>query len=132
MRCPCDLDQNYEQCCGRYIDQHQYAPTPSALMRSRYSAFVLGRMDYIAATMRKDALKNFDAHETATWLKDVSWQKVVLFKEQLKTPRRGFVLFEAYYLFKEKPKMMRERSEFQKIGDRWFYVDGKLVDPQPK
>ena len=51
--CPCDSGQTYVQCCGPW---HQglglgvFAPTPEALMRSRYSAFALGLVDYLTAT----------------------------------------------------------------------------------
>ena len=50
--CPCDSGQTYVQCCGPW---HQglglgvFAPTPEALMRSRYSAYVLGLVDYLLA-----------------------------------------------------------------------------------
>ncbi len=32
-------------CCGRYLDHDTPAPDAEHLMRSRYSAFVLGRAD---------------------------------------------------------------------------------------
>jgi SEC-C motif-containing protein len=46
--CPCG-SSNYAQCCKPYHDGAA-APTAEALMRSRYSAYVLGLMDYVYAT----------------------------------------------------------------------------------
>uniref|UniRef100_UPI00286B9F96 YchJ family metal-binding protein n=1 Tax=Polaromonas sp. TaxID=1869339 RepID=UPI00286B9F96 len=39
----------FPACCGRYLDDFAGTPAPDAesLMRSRYSAFVLGRSDYL-------------------------------------------------------------------------------------
>ena len=48
--CPYGLGMPYEACCGRFISAVSSAPTAEALMRSRYSAYVLGRIDYLKAT----------------------------------------------------------------------------------
>ena len=51
--CPCDSGQTYVDCCGAWhlgLLQGLHAPTPEALMRSRYSAYVLGLIDYLLAT----------------------------------------------------------------------------------
>ena len=51
--CPCDSGQTYVDCCGPWhagLLQGLHAPTPEALMRSRYSAYVLGLPDYLLAT----------------------------------------------------------------------------------
>ena len=42
--------KRYAGCCGRYIDLGGIAPTAEALMRSRYTAYTLGREDYLLAT----------------------------------------------------------------------------------
>ena len=55
--CPCGQCDargqtlQFTACCGRYLD-HDDTPAPDAerLMRSRYSAFVLGRTDYLRAS----------------------------------------------------------------------------------
>jgi SEC-C motif-containing protein len=48
--CPCGLPATYFSCCGRYHQGEQAgrAPTPEALMRSRYSAFVKDLRPYPA------------------------------------------------------------------------------------
>ncbi|HVL75240.1 MAG TPA: YchJ family metal-binding protein, partial [Noviherbaspirillum sp.] len=40
--CPCG-GQNYETCCARYIEGEALAQTAEQLMRSRYSAYTLGK-----------------------------------------------------------------------------------------
>ena len=50
--CPCESGKRYAECCGRWHAGPQFlqAPDAEALMRSRYSAFVLDRLDYLLAT----------------------------------------------------------------------------------
>lgn len=51
--CPCGSGQKYKKCCRRY---HQGARAPDALslMRSRYSAYAAGAVDYIIDTTHPD------------------------------------------------------------------------------
>ena len=54
--CPCGrLDAKkqalaYVSCCGQYLDGELTAPDAESLMRSRYSAFVLEKADYLLST----------------------------------------------------------------------------------
>ena len=54
--CPCDLGKRYADCCGRYHAGalRLGAPTADALMRSRYSAYVLQLDDYLLDTWHPD------------------------------------------------------------------------------
>ena len=49
--CPCRLraeDQKpYSACCAPYLEAGKPAPTAEALMRARYSAFALGKIDFL-------------------------------------------------------------------------------------
>ena len=38
---------SYAACCARYIEEKLPAPSAEALMRSRYTAFALGDIDYL-------------------------------------------------------------------------------------
>ena len=56
FNCPCGrLDAKkqalaYARCCGQYLEGKLAAPDAQSLMRSRYSAFVLGLDDYLLQT----------------------------------------------------------------------------------
>lgn len=56
--CPCGSKISYSSCCGLYHSAKAIAPTPEALMRSRYTAYTQANFDYIKATMRGKLLKN--------------------------------------------------------------------------
>jgi SEC-C motif domain protein len=49
MLCPCCSELDYSDCCKPY-HTGTAAPTALALMRSRYSAYALGLIDYIIQT----------------------------------------------------------------------------------
>ena len=61
-QCPCGSGQDLDRCCAPYIDGNP-APTAEALLRSRYTAYVLGNVDYIAHTMSMDIRDTFDQIE---------------------------------------------------------------------
>lgn len=53
MMCPCGSGFPYDKCCGKY-HAGAAAPTAEALMRSRFSAFVLRDEDYVLRTWDPD------------------------------------------------------------------------------
>lgn len=128
MICPCGPSIPYAQCCGQYIDMNVLAPTPEALMRSRYTAFVLGKIDYLSQTMQGKALKVFKFEGLECWLKQIQWQGLIIIRTHMKTTRHGFVTFEATYLEEGLVKTIHEKSEFKKINNKWFYVDGQHLN----
>ncbi|AOH36993.1 YchJ family protein [Luteimonas sp. JM171] len=52
--CPCNPGTSYSSCCQPRHDGSAPAETAEALMRSRYSAYVLGLRDYLLATWHPD------------------------------------------------------------------------------
>jgi SEC-C motif-containing protein len=52
-KCPCGSGKLYSNCCKRYIKGKENAPIPEALMRSRYTAYVLHEIDYIMDTCKE-------------------------------------------------------------------------------
>lgn len=53
-QCLCDTGLNYADCCGPFHAGTTPAPTAVALMRSRYSAFTLGDVQYLRDTWHPD------------------------------------------------------------------------------
>ncbi len=49
-RCPCGTGLTYDECCGPLHAGTRAAATAEQLMRSRYSAFVVGDPAYLLAT----------------------------------------------------------------------------------
>ena len=118
--CPCGLGMPYDACCGRFISGASSAPTAEALMRSRYSAYVLGDGAYIARTWAEET-RPADLHvnpagEPFTRLQVVSTSGGGPFDAE------GTVEFAAHY----PGGAMRERSRFERRAGSWVYVDGSV------
>lgn len=126
MRCYCGSTKEYEACCGRFVDGSKGAPDAESLMRSRYSAYVIGDGDYLVETTVPDKRVPQDADLIAAHAQNTTWLKLdVLHEEAFDDEAR--VEFKAYY--KESDGMIRvhhELSTFLKIDGRWYYDSGEL------
>jgi len=124
--CYCGLDQSYEDCCGRF-HQGQSAETAEALVRSRYSAYVVGDLAYVRRTAAGKALQEAVNLEAANEQSTIAWKQLEIIRceEGGKHDNEGVVIFSAYFQNPDKPiEVMHEKSLFKKINGAWFYVDG--------
>lgn len=122
--CPCGSGKPLARCCGPLHDGTMVAPTAEALMRSRYSAFVLGREAYALASWhpstRPAALDL--ASDTRKWLGlDVRAHRV-----DPADPDRATVEFVARFRVEGRGHRLHETSRFVREDGRWLYVDGDL------
>jgi SEC-C motif-containing protein len=111
----------YADCCGCFIDHFNDTPAPDAehLMRSRYSAFVLARAEYLLATWRsstRPASLDFDA--------GAKWLGLGVREYKMTGADTAEVEFVARYRVAGAAVRLHERSRFVREDGRWFYVDG--------
>jgi SEC-C motif-containing protein len=96
------------------------APDAQALMRSRYSAFVLERADYLLATWhasKRPTRVSFDA--------GVKWLGLEVKDHKTLDDSHAEVEFVARQRDKSgRALRLHERSRFVHEGGRWYYVDG--------
>jgi len=124
--CPCGSAAGYAGCCGP-LHAGAAAATAEALMRSRYSAYVLGREDYLLATWhastRPGALLLAAQRPAPTWLGlEVRAQRGV-------DDGHAIVEFVARYRLGGGPaRRLHETSRFVREAGRWYYVDGDVRD----
>ncbi|MCB1050390.1 MAG: YchJ family protein [Acidobacteria bacterium] len=125
MLCPCDSGQPYDQCCQPIHLKPAHARTAEALMRSRYSAFVLNLEDYLWATLHPSSRIEaerpalHDTLETTRWL----GLSVLDRKEGGPDDAEGWVLFEAQFETQGHTFVHRENSHFVR-EDRWYFTAG--------
>ena len=122
--CPCGSNCDYADCCGIYINGIETAPTPEALMRSRYSAYSLAITDYIKITMRGKPVIGFNEDEAKVWAQNIHWIDLSIMGTSSKSPAVGYVEFEARFMDGDKLKCLHETSEFFAENGIWYYVDG--------
>ena len=134
--CPCGSKKAEKYCCGMYLSGKKQPETAEKLMRSRYSAFCRGNVDYLIATLHPDNRKPGDRQESTKSINNTQWLGLTVINTQQgrKNDSQGVVEFEAIYQAGE-PGQLHERSRFIKKAGRWFYVDGEILPgtiPKPK
>jgi len=128
-KCHCGTGLNYRDCCKPYIKGKKNAPTAEALMRSRYSAYVVGAIDYIFSTCSENISSRMDYESTKRWSEKATWRgfKILAVKGGEETSGRGTVHFEAYYEQEFMNHIYHEIANFEKENDRWIYVGGEII-----
>ena len=124
MICPCGSGLDYDACCGPIIAGHAAAPTPEALMRSRYTAFSRDEMDHLRASMVEEHRHEFDADDVRRWNRDTAWLSLEIL-ESSEGGDEGMVRFRAAFRSKGGTQSLTERSRFVRREGAWFYLDGE-------
>lgn len=119
--CYCGSNIPFGECCSLYINGIQKAPSAVALMRSRYTAYVIQNADYLIATTHLSTRKLFSKEEILTWSQENKWLRLEVLASTETT-----VTFKAYFLDSEmKAQTHHENSTFKREGDVWYYVTGE-------
>ena len=128
--CPCGSGKPEAACCARY-HAGELAPTALALMRSRYTAYVRGEIEYLLATHDASTRAPVDAKAVAKWSRDTEWQglEIVATEAGGETDDTGIVEFIARGATGGRAFAQRERSRFRKLDGAWFYLDRDAGTP---
>ncbi|EAU54404.1 YchJ family protein [Mariprofundus ferrooxydans] len=110
--CPCGSGSLFAGCCEPII-LGAAAPSAEALMRSRYSAYTLGRWDYLRESWHPDTRPSRVSPTGCQWL-------------GLTIVRATTDSVEFIAGFRENGKIMtlHETSRFARSGNHWRYLDG--------
>ncbi|MGO2338979.1 MAG: YchJ family protein [Psychrobacter sp.] len=155
--CPCQINPastsvgstplSYQDCCQPYHDAFYnnetdragniYAESAERLMRTRYSAFVLVRPEYIVKTTLPAQQDLLDVEAIESWAKETDWAGLEIVEHTPKLGKRhAKVEFKAYFNTKnnieglaEKTQAHHELSAFVKVKSkadndaRWYFLD---------
>jgi SEC-C motif-containing protein len=122
--CPCGSQRPLADCCDRL---HQGLPASSAeaLMRSRYSAYVLGRIDYLIRSTLPAQQAALDREAIQAWSAQSQWLglQVERCEAVAGDPDHGFVTFVARWADASGEQAQRERSAFVRQAGHWYFID---------
>lgn len=125
--CPCGRITEKGQalslaaCCA-LCHTRQNAPDAERLMRSRYSAFVLGNVPYLLSTLhasQRPATLELEA--------GIKWLGLEIKQHRITGTDTAEVEFVARFRVGGKAVRQHERSRFVREDGRWFYVDGDVL-----
>lgn len=115
--CPCGRHKTYENCCGKIHSNSSAAQTAEDLMRSRYTAFVMGNGKYLQKSHHPTTRPTKqEAKEIEKWAKAVSWLRLELLESWKGTENdlEGTVTFKAFFMDGLQVDVIQERSLFVK------------------
>jgi SEC-C motif-containing protein len=118
--CPCGLPKGYADCCGAY-HAGAAAPTAEALMRSRYSAYVLALEPYLRSTWHAGTRPTDVSPDEKT-----RWLGLEIRRQQATGPDSAIVEFIARYRIAGRAQRLHEVSRFVREDGRWYYLDGEF------
>jgi len=126
--CPCNQSKAYADCCQQYHLNKTFPETAEQLMRSRYSAYALGLVDYIVNTTHPTKVTKSLSKEIAQGIDETEWLGLEIVKsssDQIKD-KTGKVEFVASYSSKGVEGELHENSRFKKHQGHWAYLDGVI------
>lgn len=122
--CPCGTGLAYSACCGRWHEGAQYlqAPTAEALMRSRYTAFVQDRLDYLLQTWHPDTRPGaLEPNPPGR-----KWLGLRVIAHAQQDADHASVEFVARSRDAGRASRLHEISRFVRLDGRWRYLDGEF------
>ncbi|PQJ32370.1 Sec-C motif domain protein [Nonlabens arenilitoris] len=129
MHCPCDTQRLYKNCCAIAHHQINDVATAQQLMRSRYSAFVIGDIDFLQRSHHSSMRPSKkEAREIKQWTQSVDWIKLEVLQTNkgLKNDLTGTVEFKAYFMENGRVDVIHEHSRFCKENGHWVYLDAMV------
>lgn len=143
--CPCGSGKSGAACCQPYLDGTATAPTAEALMKSRFTAYCNGAVDYLFETHHRDSRSANERAEIERSIAATDWLNLLIIDTAKGRAQdsEGHVQFAAAFRKKSSGLIagggqaevgqMHERSFFIREDGAWFYVDGdQLLPHQPK
>lgn len=118
MQCPCNPNKKYSDCCLKAHQNINSVTSAEQLMRSRYSAFVLAKIDYLQIshhTSTRPSKK--EKKEILKWTKSVDWLRLEVLNTTIDT-----VEFKAFFMENGKIDVIYENSSFIKEKNYWVYL----------
>ena len=127
--CPCggaSGHETYAQCCQPYIEGLAVATTAEHLMRSRYSAYALGKSDYLLNTWHTSTRPDELLIAAAGTPHATRWLRLKIHSHTQLNDTQAQVMFTASYREGGRAYHLKEHSRFVQEQGRWFYVDGDV------
>lgn len=127
--CPCGSGKSYKDCCGPILSGAAKAQTAEALMRARYTAYVVHNIDFIINTCETgEKIAEIDKKATENWSRNSTWHGLQILRTEKGTEsdEEGIVEFEATYTQKGIRDIHHEIGGFKKINGEWLYSEGLM------
>jgi SEC-C motif domain protein len=131
--CHCGSARDATDCCLPVIRREREAATAEELMRSRYSAFAIGDVDWIMDSHHPETVDEVDRDEVARWSGSSEWLGLRIRSTEHGGPDddEGSVTFRARYKVQGQQVDHVERARFRRHEGAWRF-HSVIEDEQPE
>jgi len=122
--CSCGSDNLYGDCCAVAHKNVELVTTAEQLMRSRYTAYVLGDVEYLMKSHHSSTCPIKEKNEILKWTKSVKWLKleVLNINKGGVSDMEGSVEFKAHFEDNGVAELIHENSKFNRENNHWVYL----------
>ncbi|MGH7437123.1 MAG: YchJ family protein [Polyangiaceae bacterium] len=124
--CPCHSGLRYAACCAP-LHQGAPAPTPEALMRSRYAAFALGLGEYLVETLASSHPDRGVPRDGLVTELSRAKDRQRFLGLRIVRAQGDQVLFDARIFERGEDRSFAELSTFVREEGRWLYANGRVL-----
>jgi SEC-C motif domain protein len=128
--CPCQSRKTFDLCCEPYLKGRRQPGTAAELMRSRFTAYAEGRVDYLIASTALAQREALDRADLLQYCRSIRCLNLKILSTELggEGDETGTVLFHASLQVNGRRVLHRELSRFVREDGRWMYVEGETND----
>ena len=131
--CPCGTGASLADCCARLHQGARLPENAEALMRSRYTAYVLGKIDYIVASTVPAQQALLDVAAIEQWSRHTAWAGLTVHQHQPHIGKHhAQVAFNAHFQADGGTQVHHELSTFVHIAGHWYFIDPTVPLPSMK
>jgi len=122
ISCFCGSNKLFSSCCQPFLNETKIPTSAEELMRSRYSAFNCGDVDYLINTLLPERRQEDDKLQIQNTIDNTQWLglKIITGSRRLENK----VEFVAFFKEENFIGQLHEHSSFSQQDNKWFYVDG--------
>ncbi|NHZ72340.1 MAG: zinc chelation protein SecC [Aquificales bacterium] len=123
--CPCFSGRPFRSCCSPWL-KGKPAPSPEALMRSRFAAYALGNAGYITRTTHPQSphaqpKQKAWRQELKAFCRQTDFLGLQILQVGEIQGDVGWVTFRAILMQAGRDVSFTEKSRFERVNGRWFY-----------
>jgi SEC-C motif-containing protein len=131
--CPCGSGDSFAVCCKKIVKGKSKAATAEQVMRARYTAYVVGDIEFLGASLVESDRGAFDADGAKEWSRKADWQGLEILSTEGGGPddTEGVVEFVARYHIEDVEQAHHERAKFKMESGAWHYAGGRMIGVDP-
>lgn len=122
-RCPCTSGLVFDDCCRPILTGHKRAVTAEALIRARFSAYVVKDIEYLLETTHP-AKRPTEIPPSESFR---YWLEIEQVIDGGPHDATGSVTYTAYHRRDREHWSVTERAGLERIDGRWMYRGGETI-----